>query len=90
MKDLKFKTKLEFIEELGIKKSAFYRRLRKNNIKTTRNCCLQKRRMSYVLRSGFPPLPGFKIEEGQIETMGTDKDMRYSGGAGIFVIVIFD
>lgn len=31
----KLKTKLEFVKELGISKSSFYRRLKKKQVKTT-------------------------------------------------------
>ncbi len=68
MKNQRFKTKLELIEELGISKSAFYRLLEKKNIQTTRQILNPRTENELRVELGFPPLPGFETTVGHIGT----------------------
>lgn len=56
MEKLKFKTKLELLQELGISRSAFYRRLQKKNIKPTPELMSPKVENEIRIALGFPPL----------------------------------
>jgi ACT domain-containing protein len=58
MENLKFKTKLEFLQELGISRSAFYRRLQKQNIKTSPELLNPKTENEIRVALGFPPIQG--------------------------------
>ena len=60
----KFKTKLELMRDLGISKSAFYRRLRKCRIELTPELISPKVENDIRIALGFPPLKGVDVENG--------------------------
>jgi len=59
-----FKTKRQFISELGLSKSSFYRLLKKHGIATTPKLLSPKAEHALRIRLGFPPLPGFDASDG--------------------------
>ncbi len=63
---IKFKTKLEFIGELGLSKSTFYRLVRKKNILTTPEMLCPQKENELRIALGFPPLSGFESDVVQI------------------------
>jgi hypothetical protein len=71
MEKQKFKTKLEFIQELGLSKSTFYRLAEKKNIRTNPEMLSPQAENDLRIALGFPPLHGFSNQVGQI---GTDWD----------------
>ena len=71
MEKQKFKTKREFIKDLGLSKSAFYRLARKKNILTTPELLTPKTENELRLALDFPPLQGFESQVGHI---GSDWD----------------
>ena len=73
----RFKTKLEFIQELGISKSTFYRLLDKKNIKTTRQMLSPRVENELRVELGFPPLPGFEHTLGHNGTYWDESGQNY-------------
>jgi hypothetical protein len=71
MVKIKFKTKLEFIGELGLSKSSFYNLIKKKNIRTTPELLTPQKENELRLALGFPPLPGFESHRAQ---HGVDQD----------------
>jgi hypothetical protein len=71
MEKQKFKTKREFIDELGISKSTFYRLVKKKNLKITSEMLSPNAENELRIALGFSPLPGFESEAGHI---GNDWD----------------
>jgi hypothetical protein len=59
MGELKFKTKLELVKELGLSKSTFYRLVKKNNIPTSPELLNPQAENELRVALGFPPLKGF-------------------------------
>jgi len=66
MEKQKFKTKLQFIDELGLSKSAFYRLLKKKKIRTTPEMLCPQEENELRIALGFSPLSGFESNMGQI------------------------
>ena len=64
----KFKTKREFIQELGLSKSTFYRLAEKKNIQTSPEMLSPQAENELRIALGFPPLRGFSKSAGQIGT----------------------
>lgn len=65
---LRFKSKLELINELGISKATFYRLLKKKNIPTTRHMLTPRTENEIRVALGFLPLSGFESSVRHDET----------------------
>ena len=71
MNNPKFKTKREFIEEIGLSKSTFYRLVQKKNIQLNSELLSPKEEQELRNALGFPS----EIKpEGQMGQIGTDWD----------------
>jgi hypothetical protein len=64
MVELKFKTKLELVKELGLSKSTFYRLVEKKNIPKSPKLLTPQAENELRVALGFPPLKGFGDQVG--------------------------
>jgi predicted DNA-binding transcriptional regulator AlpA len=78
MDKLKFKTKREFIEEIGLSKSTFYRLIQKKNIPLTSELLSPKEEQELRNALGFPQ----EIKSGgPMGQIGTDWDRLGQAGS---------
>ncbi len=87
---LQFKTKCQFMQELGLSKSTFYRLLKKNDIPTTPELLSPHSENELRMRLGFPPIPALNAPDGThwngLGHIGTD---TYQKRVGSFVLQLF-